>query len=62
MIGDRVEARVSVNRRDEQTGDAVLARSWSELFALMRTIDIPEDFMVDRPMNASRGERDTPIE
>ena len=55
-----------MTQRDEDTGDAVPrgpgARSWSEFFTLIRTIDIPEDFMVDRPMNARRGERDTPIE
>ena len=27
------------------------SRSWSEFFALMRTIDIPDNFMADRPMN-----------
>ena len=31
--------------------ERVEARSWSELLALMRTIDIPDDFMADRPMN-----------
>jgi antitoxin VapB len=49
--------------RDEQTGDVVLssrpgARSWAEFFALMRTIDVPADFMADRPMNAPPRERD----
>jgi antitoxin VapB len=43
--------------RDERTGDVVLstrpgARSWAELFDVLREIDVPEDFMADRPMNA----------
>jgi len=49
--------------RDEATGDVVLsqrpgARSWSEFFTLMRTIEVPEDFMAERPMNAPPRERD----
>jgi antitoxin VapB len=43
--------------RDERTGDVVLsthpgARSWMELFDLLHEIDVPEDFMSDRPMNS----------
>jgi antitoxin VapB len=49
--------------RDEQTGDVLLstrpgAGSWAEFFALMRTIDVPEEFMAERPMNALPRERD----
>ncbi len=49
--------------RDEQTGDVLLstrpgARAWSDFFALMRTIDVPDDFMADRPMNVPPQERD----
>lgn len=49
--------------RDEETGDVMLSRrpgaqSWRQFFALMRTIDVPEDFMADRPMNAPPRERD----
>jgi antitoxin VapB len=49
--------------RDELTGDVVLsrrpgARSCSEFFALMRTIDVPDEFMADRPMNAPPPERE----
>jgi antitoxin VapB len=56
--GDEVYAT-----RDEQTGDVVLSkhpggRSWAEFFALMQTIDVPEDFMADRPMNAPPSERE----
>jgi antitoxin VapB len=42
--------------RDERTGDVTLSSrpdgdSWGEFFALMRTIDVPHDFMTERPMN-----------
>jgi len=48
--------------RDERTGDVVLstrpgARAWADFFELMKTIDVPEDFMADRPMNAPPVER-----
>jgi antitoxin VapB len=44
--------------RDERTGDVVLsthpgARSWAAFFDLLRDIDVPEDFMSDRPMNVT---------
>jgi len=38
-------------RRDPTTGDVVLSRrpdSWQDFFDLMKTIDVPEDFMADR--------------
>ena len=49
--------------RDDETGDVVLskrpgARSWAEFFAVIRTIDIPEDFMGERPMNTPPRERE----
>jgi antitoxin VapB len=42
--------------RDPRTGDITLserpsADSWGEFFELMRTIDVPDDFMTERPMN-----------
>lgn len=42
--------------RDDATGDVVLskrpgARVWAEFFALMDTIEVPADFMAERPMN-----------
>jgi antitoxin VapB len=48
--------------RDEQTGDVVLsarpgARTWAEFFALIRGIDVPADFMAERPMNTPPSER-----
>ncbi len=49
--------------RDEQTGDVVLstrpgARAWAEFFELMRTLDAPDDFMAERPMNVLPTDRD----
>jgi antitoxin VapB len=38
-------------RRDPATGDVILSRrpeSWSDFFDLTATLDVPEDFMVDR--------------
>ncbi|MFE0755044.1 antitoxin [Inquilinus sp. NPDC058860] len=42
--------------RDARTGDVTLsdrpgADSWGEFFELMRTIDVPDGFMTERPMN-----------
>jgi antitoxin VapB len=38
-------------RRDPATGDNVLSRrpdSWRDYFELMKTIEVPEDFLADR--------------
>ncbi len=38
-------------RRDPTTGDVILSRrpeSWKDFFQLMKTIDVPEDFLADR--------------
>lgn len=38
-------------RRDPLTGDVILSRrpeSWRDFFELMKTIDVPEDFLADR--------------
>jgi antitoxin VapB len=38
-------------RRDAGTGDVILSRrpeSWDDLFALLQTAKIPEDFLADR--------------
>jgi antitoxin VapB len=58
----RFEGKEVYATRDDETGDVVLsqrpgARSWSEFFALMRTIEVPEDFMAERPMNAPPRDR-----
>ncbi len=38
-------------RRDPGTGDVILSRrpnSWEDFFELMKAVDVPEDFLVDR--------------
>jgi antitoxin VapB len=38
-------------RRDSATGDVILSRrpeSWQDFFELMKTIDVPKDFLADR--------------
>jgi antitoxin VapB len=38
-------------RRDAATGDVILSRrpeSWADFFELMKTIDVPDDFMAER--------------
>ena len=38
-------------RRDPQTGDVILSRrpeSWQELFHLLDSLEIPEDFLAER--------------
>lgn len=42
--------------RDDATGDVILsnrpgARTWRDFFDLVHSVDIPDDFMLDRPMN-----------
>ena len=48
--------------RDEVTGDVVLsdrpgAKVWRDFFQLMRSIDVPDEFMAERPMNLPPRER-----
>lgn len=55
--GDEVYAT-----RDDRTGDVVLsnrpgAKSWGDFFELMNTVDVPADFMAERPMNVLPRER-----
>lgn len=52
----RFDAEQVYLTRDERTGDVLIstrpgAFTWSEWFQLMDTIDVPEDFMAERPMN-----------
>ena len=38
-------------RRDATTGDVILSRrpeSWKDFFELMKTVDVPDDFLADR--------------
>ena len=48
--------------RDDATGDVVLshrpgAAVWSAFFELMDTVDMPADFMAERPLNVMPQER-----
>ncbi len=48
--------------RDPATGDVVLstrpgAHAWVAFFTFMRTVDVPEDFMAERPMNVPPQEK-----
>jgi antitoxin VapB len=48
--------------RDERTQDIILskrpgARVWNEFFEFVRGIDIPKDWMKDRPMNRISKDR-----
>ena len=50
--------------RDEVTGDVVLSKRpgasvWRDFFEMMRSIDVPNEFMDDRPMNLPPQERNT---
>jgi antitoxin VapB len=49
-------------RRDEKTGEVILSPQtslgdWKTFFALARTIEVPEDFMKERPLNVPPVER-----
>lgn len=48
--------------RDDATGDVVLssrpgAKTWNEFFELLHEIEVPADFMSERPLNVSPQER-----
>ncbi len=48
--------------KNEVTGDVVLSSrpgvmAWHDFFHLLHTINVPDDFMVDRPMNHPPQER-----
>jgi len=50
----RFEGREVYIRRDPATGDVILSRrpeSWKDFFELMKTIDVPKDFLADRQDN-----------
>ena len=51
---NRFEGREVYIRRDPATGDVILSRrpeSWKDFFELMKTIDVPKDFLADRQDN-----------
>jgi antitoxin VapB len=59
----RFEGEEVYATRDEVTGDVVLSnrpgsKAWSDFFELMHSIDVPPDFMAERPMNVVPRERD----
>ena len=48
--------------RDDVTGDLLLSvhpgmKVWDDFFALIHSINVPPDFMAERPMNALPKER-----
>lgn len=48
--------------RDDATGDVVLsnrpgAKTWSDFFELLRSVDVPADFLAERPLNVAPRER-----
>lgn len=48
--------------RDDRTGDVLLSSrpgtgTWTEFFDLLSTVEVPPDFMADRPMNRQPRER-----
>ena len=48
--------------RDEVTGDVVLssqpgAQAWRDFFEMMQNIDVPDEFMAERPMNVAPQDR-----
>jgi antitoxin VapB len=59
----RFEGKEVYVTRDEVTGDVVLsnrpgAKAWRDFFEMMRSTDVPEEFMSDRPMNRPPTDRD----
>lgn len=53
----RFESNEVYITRDDATGDVVLsnrpgAKTWNAFFELLHEIDVPADFMAERPMNA----------
>ena len=47
---------------DEITGDVVLSdqpgtQAWRDFFEMMRSIDVPDEYMAERPMNVSPQDR-----
>jgi antitoxin VapB len=52
--------------RDEKTQDVILssqhgAQAWEEFFAFRDTVDIPKDWMADRPLNRISLEEEEPL-
>ena len=52
----RFEGKEVYATRDDQSGDVILssrpsAKVWTDFFTLVHSIDDPDDFMSERPMN-----------
>jgi len=48
--------------RDDTSGDVVLSsrpsmKTWDDFFEFLQRIDVPEDFMAERPMNVAPKDR-----
>lgn len=48
--------------RDDATGDVVLstrpgAKTWGDFFELLHSVEVPADFLVERPLNVAPRER-----
>jgi len=53
----RFEGEEVYATRDDVTGDVMLsnrpgAKAWNEFFALLRSVEVPADFMAERSLNA----------
>jgi antitoxin VapB len=60
--GFRFEGNEVYVTRDDSTGDVVLshrpgASAWRGFFELMDAVDLPADFMAERPLNVMPQER-----
>lgn len=54
--GFRFEGGEVYATRDEATGDVVLSnrpgvKTWSDFFELLHSVEAPDDFMAERPLN-----------
>ncbi len=58
----RFEGKEVFVSRDDATGDVILstrpgARVWREFFKLLHAVDVPDDFLAERPLNVVPPER-----
>lgn len=58
----RFEGKEVFVTRDDATGDVVLsirpgAKAWGEFFELLRAVNVPDEFMAERPLNVLPPER-----
>jgi antitoxin VapB len=49
--------------QNPDTGDVILSKrpgaaAWSDFFTFMRKVDVPQDFMTERPMNIPPVDKD----